>query len=130
MDRKLKTVLVVDDSGLIRKVVRKLLEEEHYHTLEAENGLEALKVLRREKADLIVSDLNMPEMDGLGLLKMVRTSSEGRMNPDVPFIILTSHSEKERIISAGVVGVNTWILKEALKEKLVDQAKALCPPFS
>jgi len=102
-------VLVVDDQTSVRKMTRMNLEEigiRHIH--EAENGRQGLETASLQPIDLIISDYNMPEMDGLDFLRAVRGHPTVRK---VPFILLTGRGDKELVVKAAQAGVNNYLVK-------------------
>jgi two-component system chemotaxis response regulator CheY len=102
-------VLVVDDSQVVRSLVRSALREMGLVSIsEAANGLEAMRKLRRERYGLIISDWNMPHMTGLQLLIDVRT---GDWHRRTPFIMLTAEGNKENVIAAIKQGATAYIVK-------------------
>ncbi|MBI5076107.1 MAG: SpoIIE family protein phosphatase [Nitrospirae bacterium] len=102
------TILVADDDPLVREMIAMILQDEGYIVETAEHGAEALKKFGSGDAiSLIVSDMNMPEMDGLGLINAVRTAGH-----DVPIIILTGNSEITTAIQAMKTGASDYILKD------------------
>ena len=104
----MKTVLIVDDSPLVRRVVKASLKEGDYQCEEASNGKDALKQLLECEFDLIVSDLNMPGMTGLEMLQHIR---EKMPRLKTPIIMLTSDSKIESVRQAKNLGVAGWIIK-------------------
>jgi two-component system chemotaxis response regulator CheY len=113
-------VLVVDDASAMRRIVRGLLKELGFKNIrEADNGQSALDELKRRKADLVVSDWNMPEMSGIDLLRAIR-SDEALKN--IPVLMVTAEAKKENILAAIQAGVNNYIVKpfnaQTLQEKL------------
>jgi sigma-B regulation protein RsbU (phosphoserine phosphatase) len=100
-------ILVVDDDGLIRDIIGMVLEEQGYEIRKAGNGAEALTSHRGEPVDLIVSDMNMPEVDGLALIKQLRGGGDS-----VPVIILTGNSEIATAIEALHSGASDYLLKD------------------
>jgi len=113
-------VLVVDDFPTMRRIVRNLLRQLGFENVdEAENGEDALKKLRSAEYGLVVSDWNMPVMEGIELLKNVRSDPQLK---DIPFLMVTAEAEKEKVIEAIKSGVDNYIVKpftgEVLKEKL------------
>jgi len=113
-------VLIVDDQKSVRQVTRMTLEEigvRHIH--EAENGVKAVDTVSLQPLDLIISDYNMPEMDGLGLLRAVRGHPAARR---VPFILVTGRGDKELVVKAAQAGANNYVVKpftaEILKQKI------------
>lgn len=102
-------VLVVDDQNSVRQMTRMALEEIGFrHILEAENGVHAMETASVQPLDLIISDYNMPEMDGLGLLRAVRGHPVARK---VPFIMLTGRGDRELVVKAAQAGVNNYLVK-------------------
>ena len=102
-------VLIVDDQYSVRQVTRMALEEigvRHIH--ESENGKTAFETVSVQPLDLIISDYNMPEMDGLGLLRAVRGSPAVRK---LPFILLTGRGDRELVVKAAQAGVNNYLIK-------------------
>jgi two-component system, chemotaxis family, chemotaxis protein CheY len=102
-------VLVVDDQNSVRQMTRITLQEIGIkHVREAENGRMAMETASSQPLDLIISDYNMPEMDGLGLLRAVRGHPAVRK---VPFILLTGRGDRELVVKAAQAGVNNYLVK-------------------
>lgn len=113
-------LLAVDDSVTMRRIIKNtLLKLGFSNVLEAENGVEALEVLANNHIDVMLTDWNMPEMDGLTLVKNVREQEQYK---ELPIIMITTEAAKEDILNALRNGVNNYIVKpftpEILKEKL------------
>ena len=111
-----RLILVVEDSASVRNVIARSLEYEGYATLQARNGKAALELLKHHVPDLILSDINMPEMDGLQFFRAVR------QNPRwiaIPFVFLTSHSSPEDIQKGRELGVEDYLTKPIEPEDLV-----------
>jgi two-component system chemotaxis response regulator CheY len=112
-----KEILIVDDSESIRELVANTLIEAGYKVHRAINGIDALKVLGTlEGPDMILSDLNMPEMDGLMLVTEVRKIEKYKY---LPIIILTTESEVQKKLLAKEAGATGWIVKPFEKDKLI-----------
>jgi two-component system chemotaxis response regulator CheY len=112
--------LVVDDFSTMRRIVRNLLKELGYAEVdEAEDGVQALQKLRSEKYDFVVSDWNMPNMDGLEMLKQIRADAA---LSKLPVLMVTAEAKKENIIAAAQAGANGYVVKPftaaTLDEKL------------
>ncbi|MHB0991646.1 MAG: chemotaxis response regulator CheY [Burkholderiales bacterium] len=112
--------LVVDDFSTMRRIVRNLLKELGYSNVdEAEDGVIALSKLKSEHFDFVVSDWNMPNMDGLTLLQTIRADS---VLAAMPVLMVTAEAKKENIIAAAQAGANGYIVKPftaaTLDEKL------------
>jgi two-component system chemotaxis response regulator CheY len=113
-------VLVVDDQNSVRQMTRMTLEEIGVRVIhEAENGKAAMDTASLQPLDLIISDYNMPEMDGLGLLRAVRGHPVARK---VPFILLTGRGDRELVVKAAQAGANNYLIKTftaaILREKI------------
>ncbi len=113
-------ILVVDDFATMRKVIKNLLKQAGYNNIvEAEDGAEALKVLKSVKVEFIISDWNMPNMDGLEFLKAVRADAE---LSGLSFLMVTAEALKENVLLAVKAGVSDYIVKpftsEVLNEKI------------
>jgi two-component system chemotaxis response regulator CheY len=112
--------LVVDDFSTMRRIVRNLLKELGYSDVdEAEDGVQALQKLKSEKFDFVVSDWNMPNMDGLDLLKAIRADAA---LSSLPVLMVTAEAKKENIIAAAQAGASGYVVKPftaaTLDEKL------------
>ena len=118
-DLKMK-VLVVDDFSTMRRIVKNLLKQIGFTNIdEAEDGEDAYAKLKDGGFGFVVSDWNMPNLDGLGLLKKVREDAELK---ELPILMVTAEAEKEKVITAIQAGVNNYVVKpftgELLKEKI------------
>jgi two-component system chemotaxis response regulator CheY len=118
-DLKMK-ILVVDDFSTMRRIVKNLLKQLGFENIdEAEDGAQAYSKLKEGGYGFVVTDWNMPNMDGLDLLKKVRSDPEIK---DTPMLMVTAEAEKEKVITAIQAGVNNYIVKpftgEVLKEKM------------
>ncbi|MEA3417385.1 MAG: chemotaxis response regulator CheY [Thermodesulfobacteriota bacterium] len=115
IDKNMK-IMVVDDFATMRKVIKNLLKQAGYKNItEAEDGVEALKALKSEKVDFIISDWNMPNMNGLEFLKGVRADSEFS---GLPFLMVTAEGLKENVVEAVKAGVSNYIVKPFTSEVL------------
>ncbi|OMP68923.1 hypothetical protein BV900_27940 [Agrobacterium tumefaciens] len=103
-----KTILIVDDSKTIRQMLRQALKNEHYRIVEASDGREALAIVRATIPDAVVSDIHMPDVDGISFISSVR--SDPRLKA-LPILVLTTEGEsvfKERVRTAGATA---WLQK-------------------
>jgi two-component system chemotaxis response regulator CheY len=112
--------LVVDDFSTMRRIVKNLLKELGYANVdEAEDGVQALAKLRSEPFDFVVSDWNMPNMDGLTMLQNIRADPA---LAKLPVLMVTAEAKKENIIAAAQAGANGYVVKPftaaTLDEKL------------
>ncbi len=115
--------LIVDDSTVMRKIVERALRQAGLDTLvvhEAANGTEGLDMLRTKKVDLILSDINMPSMDGLEFLRQLRAQN---LAPGVPVVMITTESSEEHVKQAILAGAQGYIRKpftaEQVKERVL-----------
>jgi two-component system chemotaxis response regulator CheY len=119
LDKNIK-ILVVDDFSTMRRIIKNLLRDLGFNnTAEADDGLTALPMLQSGNFDLLVTDWNMPGMQGIDLLKAVRADPK---LSTMPVLMVTAEQKKEQIIEAAQAGVNGYIVKPftaaTLKEKL------------
>jgi len=111
-------VLLVDDSGTMRTIQKRCLNKVGIEdVVEAEDGVQALDAFKKNVFDVVLSDWNMPNMDGLTLLKEIR-----KLNTTIPIVMVTTESERHRVLEAIQAGVSDYLVKpftqEALKAKL------------
>lgn len=112
--------LIVDDFSTMRRIVRNLLKESGFPDAdEAEDGVVALHKLRSSKFDFVVTDINMPNMNGFQLLSEIKQDDKLK---HLPVLMVTAEAKREQIIEAAQAGVNGYIVKPftaaTLKEKL------------
>jgi response regulator receiver protein len=111
-----KKILIVDDSESIREVVSFTLENEGFEVLIANDGTDALKFLDGREIDMIITDLHMPEMDGITLIKHVR---EMEAYQRIPILFLTTESQTAKKMEAKEAGATGWIIKPFVPAKLI-----------
>ena len=111
-----KKILIVDDSESIREVVSFTLENEGYNILSAVDGKDALNHLDGNPVDLIITDLHMPNMNGIELIKEVRTMEAYKR---VPILFLTTESQAAKKMEAKEAGATGWIIKPFVPAKLI-----------
>jgi DNA-binding NarL/FixJ family response regulator len=117
----MKKILVIEDEPEMRRNVTTLLRYYHYEPVAAANGREGVEVARREKPDLILCDVMMPEMDGFGVLKALQTDTLlGR----IPFIFLTAKGEKDDLRSGMDLGADDYLTKPVANADLVRAIEA------
>jgi len=119
IDKNIK-IMIVDDFATMRKVIRNLLKKSGYENIvEAEDGAVALKELKSQKIDFVVSDWNMPNMTGIELLVAVRADAD---LSKTPFLMVTAESLPDNVVQAVKAGVDDYIVKpftaEVLGEKI------------
>ncbi len=110
-------ILIVDDSRTIRMMARTALEGRGYDVLEASNGVVALSVLARQVPDLLLTDINMPEMDGIALIREVR-AQPGLAR--LPILVLTTEFADDIKQAGRNAGANGWLVKPFNPKQLGD----------
>ena len=116
-----KNILVVDDSETVRQVLQLTLSNSGYNVVEAVDGAEALEKLADMKSvDMIVTDLNMPNIDGLQLIKEIRAAGNHRFTP---IVMLTTESSEEKKQAGREAGASGWIVKPFKPEQLLKVVK-------
>jgi two-component system chemotaxis response regulator CheY len=120
--------LIVDDSSVMRKIVERALRQAGLELLvvhEAGSGTEGLDLLRAQPVDLILSDINMPAMDGLEFLRQIR---DQKLAPGVPVVMITTESSEEHVKQAIEAGAQGYIRKpftaEQIKERVLPLVRA------
>jgi two-component system chemotaxis response regulator CheY len=109
------TIMTVDDSPSMRMLLRAALTDLGYDVLEAEDGVQALERLDGVEPDLLITDINMPRLDGFGLIEKVREQDRHR---NLPILVLTTESSDEKKQRARSAGATGWIVKPFHPEKL------------
>ncbi len=101
-----KKILIVDDEEKMRRILEIMLQQMGFQISQAGNGLEALENIKHEKIDLVITDLKMPKLDGMGLLKQLRADDN-----TVPVIMVTAHGAIETAVTAMQYGASDYILR-------------------
>ena len=122
---KKKTILVVDDSALVRRQVRDALTGAGYDTVEARNGREALAAFEGHHFDLVITDFMMPEMSGLELIQAIRESA---VRSTVPVVVLSTLATGPLVQQGWDLGVKAWLKKPFKPGMLVSAIAALLDP--
>jgi DNA-binding response OmpR family regulator len=121
--KKSKKILVAEDEIAMREIVVDKLQSAGFSVVQAENGLVAVEVLEKDKPDLVLLDLMMPELDGFGVLEKIRASKDKGL-VETPVIILTNLWSKEEIIKTKKLGVSAYIIKAYMTtEEILDKVK-------
>jgi two-component system chemotaxis response regulator CheY len=111
-----KTIMVVDDSTSVRQMVAFTIKNCGYEVIEAKDGQDALTKISGKTIDMIVTDLNMPNLDGIGLIRGVRAEPSHRF---IPIIMLTTESQESKKVEGKQAGATGWIVKPFKPEQLV-----------
>jgi len=117
-----KTILIIDDSSTIIDMLTLTLEKFNYKVLSASGGAEGLGHLTGQRIDLIISDLYMPEPNGIELTKIVKSNPEYKATP---VLLLTTESDREYKMKAKVAGASGWITKPFSPDKLLTAVKTV-----
>jgi len=120
-----KTILIVDDSASVRQVVSIALKGAGYDVLEANDGKDALSKLTGQKVHLIISDVNMPNMDGITLVKEVKKLAAYKFTP---IIMLTTESQEEKKQEGQAAGAKAWVVKPFKPEQMLAAVSKLILP--
>lgn len=119
-----KTIMSVDDSASMRQMVKLTLSSAGYHVVEAVDGADAVKKLGGQKIDLFITDLNMPNMDGIEFIKQVRGNVQYKFTP---VLLLTTESQPEKKAEGKAAGATGWIVKPFQPDQLLGVVKKVCP---
>lgn len=119
MDKNMR-ILIVDDFSTMRRIIKNLLRDLGFtNTTEADDGSTALPMLKNGKFDFVITDWNMPNMQGIDLLRAIRADPDLKT---LPVLMVTAEAKREQIIEAAEAGVNGYIVKpftaETLQEKI------------
>lgn len=116
----MKRIMTVDDSATIRQMVALTLRDAGYEVVEAVDGRDALNRLAKESVDMLITDLNMPNLDGVGLIRAVRHDPANRF---IPIIMLTTESHDSKKQEGKAAGASGWIVKPFKPEQLLGVVK-------
>ena len=120
LNKQPATILIVDDEDLIRMTLSVTIASFGFHCIVASDGLEAIEILKRTKCDLVLSDIIMPNMDGLTLIKSLRglpTYSK------IPIVVLTTEASDAMKTQGRAAGATGWMVKPFEPAKLLEVAK-------
>lgn len=111
-----KSIMAVDDSASIRQMVSLTLKQEGYDVIEAVDGMDALTKLKDNQVHMVITDLNMPKLDGIGLIKEIRSMSAHKF---IPIVMLTTESQPEKKAEGKEAGATGWIVKPFQADQLI-----------
>ncbi|MCP4273402.1 MAG: response regulator [Gammaproteobacteria bacterium] len=120
-----KTIMIVDDSVSIRKVVRLTLEQKGFDVIDAVDGVDALKKLNGVKIHLLITDVNMPNMDGITLVKEAKKLPAYRFTP---MMMLTTEASNEKKMQGRAAGAKAWLVKPFQPPMLLNAVSKLILP--
>lgn len=115
-----KLIMTADDSASVRQMVSFTLKQAGHEVVEAIDGQDALQKLKGSKVHMLITDLNMPNMDGIELIKQVRSSPQYRF---IPIIMLTTESQDSKKQEGKAAGATGWIVKPFKPEQLLGVVK-------
>ena len=115
-----KRILAVDDSASVRQMQRFVLAGAGYDVIEGVDGQDGLAQLEKGAVNLILTDLNMPKLDGIGFIKAVRASTAHRLTP---IVVISTESQQERKLLARTAGATGWIIKPFTPDQLLAVVK-------
>lgn len=118
-----KTILAVDDSKTMREMVSFTLKEAGYQVVDAEDGQQALEKLKSSRVDAVITDLNMPNMNGFELIRALRSDPAYKT---APILMLTTEGDDAKKQEGKSAGATGWIVKPFNPEKLVQVVKKVC----
>jgi two-component system, chemotaxis family, chemotaxis protein CheY len=122
------SVLIVDDSSVMRKIVARSLRQaglELEKVVEAENGADALNLVHAQMLDLILSDINMPKMDGIEFLRQLRTIDSAK---SIPILMITTEGGEQKVLEAISLGANGYIRKPFSPDQVRQQVTEVLAP--
>ena len=119
-----KRILVVDDANLVRRFYRDALERAGFEVDEALNGVEALEKLLGESFDLVIVDINMPQMDGFTFLKTLRRQTAPISS--VPALVISTEAGPQDMVAARAAGANFYLVKPVRQDTLVEHVTIMC----
>ena len=117
-----KTILSVDDSASVRQMVSFTLEQVGYHVIEASDGKDAIEKIKGNPVDMVITDLHMPNMDGIDLIKALRSENSYRFTP---IVMLTTESHTKKKDAGRQAGATGWIVKPFKPTQLISVVKRL-----
>lgn len=122
----MKTILIVEDSSTTRSLIRAVIDElGDFETVEASSGFEALKMLPQEEYDLIITDINMPDINGLELINFMRTNDRYR---NIPIIIVSTERSEEDKKRGMALGATAYVTKPFQSIELQEAIKKIIGP--
>jgi len=113
-------ILVVDDDSITRKFVSFILRSEGFEVIAAQDGMEALEMMGATEVDLMITDLNMPKMDGAELIQTIRN---GSVQSDLPIIMLSTEADEDSRNIVFQAGVSDYMIKPVSRKVLTDKVR-------
>ncbi|MEM3238245.1 MAG: response regulator [Thermoplasmata archaeon] len=120
-----KVIMIVDDSASLRQVVKITLEKLGYDIIEAKDGQDALNKAKGKRLNLIITDLNMPIMDGITFIKELKVLPEHKFTP---VMMLTTESQQAKMMEGKAAGAKAWLVKPFKPEQMLVAIEKLIAP--
>jgi two-component system cell cycle response regulator DivK len=119
-----KKVLIAEDSSVIQNLTRRILQIQNYQIFSAKNGLQVLKMLEKEDFDIILMDINMPQMNGMECAQKIRALEDSKKS-QIPIVAITGNAQNYSMEDFKNVGINEYLQKPLNFDNLVDTVKNL-----
>lgn len=119
-----KRVLVADDASLVRAYYRQALERAGYQVDEALNGMEAMEKILMQPFDLVIVDVNMPQMDGITFIRTLR--AKALPTSAVATLVTTTEAKEQDVLAARMAGANFYLIKPVSQDRLIEHVVLLC----
>jgi two-component system, cell cycle response regulator DivK len=120
----MKKVLIAEDSSVIQNIAKKVLEFQNFEISSAKNGKEVLKMLEKEQYDVILMDINMPQMDGMECAKQIRQLTD-TAKAQIPIVAITGNAKNYSLEDFKTVGINDYMPKPINFDALIELIKKL-----
>jgi two-component system chemotaxis response regulator CheY len=126
MEKNMLKVVVVDDTMMVRRTLKYLLEKELGHEVLAEgtNGIEGVEAFKNNNPDLVTMDITMPEMDGITAVQKIM-----EINPEAKIIMVTSYGQEDMVLKAVQAGASSYLVKPITADKLQDAISKVFPEY-
>ena len=121
---ELKKVLIAEDSSVIQNLTKRILQAQNYQIFSAKNGLKVLDMLEKEDFDIILMDINMPQMDGMECARKIRALGDAKKS-QVPIVAITGNAQNYSMEDFNNAGINEYLQKPLNFDKLVDMVNEL-----
>jgi len=121
---ELKKVLIAEDSSVIQNLTRRILQVQNYEIHSAKNGLQVLDMLEKENFDIILMDINMPQMDGMECAREIRALGDAK-NAQIPIVAITGNAQNYSMEDFNNAGINEYLQKPLNFDHLVETVKNL-----
>lgn len=121
---ELKKVLIAEDSSVIQNLTKRILQAQNYQIFSAKNGLKVLEMLEKDDFDIILMDINMPQMDGMECAQKIRELGDAKKS-QVPIVAITGNAQNYSMEDFNSAGINDYLPKPLNFDKLVDLVKEL-----